>query len=155
KVWDLQSDEMKTTAKTLEGHTDSVRSVAFSPDCPQLASWSDDGTIKTWDLQEEKLLKTIDSQRIINCSCAYSNGYFRCTGLHLSDSWGGASENSHHFPLHDFHVYKHDSNTAIIIKWGERAMVQLLYNLQPIADDSVAFTMLSSRSSVKACVGIG
>ncbi|QYT06072.1 hypothetical protein H0G86_012939 [Trichoderma simmonsii] len=36
--------------QTLEGHSDSVNSVVFSPDGQRLASGSDDGTIKIWDV---------------------------------------------------------------------------------------------------------
>ena len=45
--------------QTLEGHSDYVISMAFSPDGKLLASGSSDNTIKLWDTHSEASLKTI------------------------------------------------------------------------------------------------
>ncbi|KAH8797868.1 hypothetical protein F5884DRAFT_825522 [Xylogone sp. PMI_703] len=45
--------------QTLAGHSDSVRAIAFSPDGKQIASGSDDRTIKLWDATTGDLQKTL------------------------------------------------------------------------------------------------
>ncbi len=47
----------------LKGHTDSVYSVAFSPDGDMLASKSFDETIKIWNPNTGQLLRTIHTSR--------------------------------------------------------------------------------------------
>lgn len=48
KVWDLR---MKKTTYTLPGHTDTITSLAVSPDSQSLLSNSHDNTVRTWDIR--------------------------------------------------------------------------------------------------------
>jgi len=47
-------------AYTLEGHTYSIRSLSFSPDCKFLCSGSVDESIKFWNTADGSLVKSID-----------------------------------------------------------------------------------------------
>jgi len=57
---------------SLEGHSNSVRSVAFSPDGLTLASASFDNTIKLWNLQTQKSIATLTGHRNSVRSVAFS-----------------------------------------------------------------------------------
>ena len=46
--------------QTLEGHSDWVSSVAFSPDSARLASASDNRTVKIWDASSGECLQTLE-----------------------------------------------------------------------------------------------
>jgi len=46
KIWDAATGQ---ETLTLKGHTESVRSVAFSADGQRIVSGSEGGTVKVWD----------------------------------------------------------------------------------------------------------
>src|SRR5262249_55800699 len=54
RVW---SSEPPSRSFVLTGHTNLVRSVAFSPTRPHLASASDDGTVRIYDLQTRRQIR--------------------------------------------------------------------------------------------------
>jgi len=56
KLWDVKTGKEQAT---LEGHMNTVKSVAFSPDGKMLASGSCDTTIKLWDVASGKNTATL------------------------------------------------------------------------------------------------
>jgi WD40 repeat protein len=66
-------DEWSTCLQTLEGHSNTVYSVAFSHDSTRLASASDDNTVKIWDTGSGKCLQTLEGHSNTVWSVAFSH----------------------------------------------------------------------------------
>jgi WD40 repeat protein len=69
RVWDASTgDELKV----LKGHTNSVRSVAFSPDGKQIVSGSYDESVRVWDASTGDELKVLKGHTNWVTSVAFS-----------------------------------------------------------------------------------
>ena len=56
QLWDVESG---THTRTLKGHTDTVRTLAFSPDGKTLVSGSKDDTLRMWDTNTGRMLRKL------------------------------------------------------------------------------------------------
>ena len=56
KIWELEKSQL---LRTLEGHSDCIYSVAFSPDGRLLATSSYDRLVKIWDFEQGLEIRTI------------------------------------------------------------------------------------------------
>jgi len=66
-------DEWGACLQTLEGHSGTVLSVAFSHDSTRIASASDDRTVKIWDASSGKHLQTLEGHSDWVMSVAFSH----------------------------------------------------------------------------------
>jgi WD40 repeat protein len=78
--------------QTLEGHSDSVWSVAFSPDSKQVISGSDNNTVRLWDAATGRALQTLEGHSSGVSSVAFSPDGNLLSTLRVSDFWVAEGE---------------------------------------------------------------
>ncbi|TEY28544.1 hypothetical protein BOTCAL_1016g00010 [Botryotinia calthae] len=77
RLWDVATGEL---LQILEGHSDWINSVAFSPDSTIIASGSRDETIRLWDVATGELLQTLEGHSGLKASSAFE-------GYSISNHW--------------------------------------------------------------------
>jgi len=87
-------DKWGACLQTLEGHSGSVNSVAFSHDSTRLASASDDSTVKIWDASSGDCLQTLEGHSSFVTSVAFSHDSTRlasASGDSTAKIWDASS----------------------------------------------------------------
>ncbi len=80
RLWDAATGAL---VRTLEGHTDWVRSVAFSPDGRLLASGSWDNTVRLWDAATGQLVGMLAEHTMgVNSVVFTPDGRLLASGSH-------------------------------------------------------------------------
>ena len=77
KLWDSTTGGC---LQTLEGHTDAVRAIAFSPDGTLLVTGSDDHTAKLWNREDGRCILTVSGHNSPVWACAFSSDGHRLAG---------------------------------------------------------------------------
>lgn len=67
KLWDVTTG---SEMQSLEGHSDCVYSVAFSPDGQRVVSSSEDKTVKLWDVTTGSEVRSLEGHSDRDCSTA-------------------------------------------------------------------------------------
>jgi WD40 repeat protein len=79
RVWNAATGQVE---QTLEGHSDRVTSVAFSPDGGKVASGSYDGTVRVWNAATGQVEQTLEGHSGGVASIAFSPDSGKCRSFY-------------------------------------------------------------------------
>ena len=85
KLWNLDDGGLLST---MSGHSDYVRSVAWSPGGTKLASGSDDETVRVWEAATGKQLWQLRGEKPIHCVAFSPDGSLIAAGDGYSNTSG-------------------------------------------------------------------
>lgn len=152
RLWDLQNGQ---ATGTLEGHTNFLMSLAFSPDGRILGSASIDHTVRLWDPTTRKLLRTLPHQEQVFALAFSPDGRTLATGdrtgnVHFWDLGEGRllASQQHHTSIVRSLAYSPDGRTLAsgsqdrTVRLWNPDLYQELLSLPPLTHEvnGVAFS---------------
>ena len=163
KLWNLRNG----TATTLGHHTDTINSIAFSPDGRLLASGGDDYVLKIWNVPRKQHIATLDhvTDRTISQVKAVTfspNGEMIATGGRHAKLWNARTHNEIATFTHDEWVWAVSFSTdGKLLATGDDNGQVNVWNLQSRrtvaqfqADSNAVYAVqFSPDDQILACAG--